>query len=382
MSEYIPRINLPVEGVEHARWLEKRSLAQAAEIEGLRKLVENLLKQGATAARPSTVVTGGGGLPPGGQPGDVVRKTSTIDGAAMWTAEFQGLMPEYAIVLEDGNASYTTTPMRNDGGRSEPFLPAVTFSDGGMTLDRMRWGTTSVGIGPIHLGIEVVPHADGEEFVINFPWWDNGSQAGATAPYYTVDIRNFTPYTANISIPSTELWYAGTRVPVRGDFGTFDLAGDAWLGWWVQNVKDWGTAVTPMTTEIGGGGLYRMSDEWFDVNVLSTSRMFPFNVSGAVSVADGKVTFCNDTPASLQISKVRASVGTAPTGASLNVDVQCGGFSATTLAIPASSTSALWSAADLADTSEWLPGDFLSVDVTQVGSTVAGSDLTVQVWAG
>jgi hypothetical protein len=102
----------------------------------------------------------------------------------------------------------------------------------------------------------------------------------------------------------------------------------------------------------------------------------------------------NDAAQPLHISHVRASVNTAPTGASILVDVKLNGTTSiltAPFAIAASTFTGVGVIDDIAwpdpnpatiALATWDPGDYLTVEVTQVGSTIAGSDLTVQVWAG
>jgi hypothetical protein len=105
-----------------------------------------------------------------------------------------------------------------------------------------------------------------------------------------------------------------------------------------------------------------------------------FSAAGTVAVKTGAHRFYVED--GLTVVSVRASVGTAPTGASLIVDVNRNGTSlwATTTAnrptIAASGNTAL---AGAMDTDALVAGDYLTIDIDQVGSTVAGADLTVIV---
>jgi hypothetical protein len=81
------------------------------------------------------------------------------------------------------------------------------------------------------------------------------------------------------------------------------------------------------------------------------------------------------------IDSIRASVGTAPTGAALIVDVNKNGTSVYTTqgnrpSIAAGANTATGGTPDIADVSA---GQYLTVDVDQIGSTISGSDLTVTV---
>ncbi|MEU4534397.1 hypothetical protein AB0G15_05985 [Streptosporangium sp. NPDC023825] len=109
-----------------------------------------------------------------------------------------------------------------------------------------------------------------------------------------------------------------------------------------------------------------------------------YSVTGAVTTGAGTYRVYNDTGRTLTISSVRASVGTAPTGASLIVDVHKNGTTifTTQSARPTIAVSTNTSKSTTMDVTTWADGDYLTVDVDQVGSTVAGANLTVQVVAG
>jgi hypothetical protein len=105
----------------------------------------------------------------------------------------------------------------------------------------------------------------------------------------------------------------------------------------------------------------------------------PFSVTGAISVQSGTNKVYVEH--AYDLVSVRASVGTAPTGASLIVDVNRNGTTifgtqANRPTITAGTTTDLAGAASVTSYSS---GDYFTVDVDQVGSTVAGSNLTVQI---
>lgn len=111
---------------------------------------------------------------------------------------------------------------------------------------------------------------------------------------------------------------------------------------------------------------------------------FVFSIDGAVSVGSGQHRVYNDTGVDLEIRAVRASVGTAPTGADLIVDVNRTGttiFSTQanrpTIAATANTSGKITNP----DVTSLPDGDYLTVDVDQVGSTEPGQDLTIQVLA-
>ena len=80
-------------------------------------------------------------------------------------------------------------------------------------------------------------------------------------------------------------------------------------------------------------------------------------------------------PRSVTIQSMTAYVQTAPTGASLNLRVNKNGSSIATPSIADGATSG--SLTGLTETMN--AGDYLTVDITQVGSTVAGSNLSLVI---
>lgn len=112
--------------------------------------------------------------------------------------------------------------------------------------------------------------------------------------------------------------------------------------------------------------------------VIRPTYSFP----GSASLFTGTLRWYNDSGRTLTISSVRASVGTAPTGTSLIADVRKNGTSiwaTTTANKPTIAVSTNTILRTTFDTTTVLNGDYLTVDVTQIGSTVPGSDLTVQI---
>jgi hypothetical protein len=106
----------------------------------------------------------------------------------------------------------------------------------------------------------------------------------------------------------------------------------------------------------------------------------PFSYTGTLAVTTGDFRFYNDTGRTLTISKVRASLGVTPAGASVIVDVRKNGTTIfTTTGNRPTITAGSNSATGVPDVTSLADGDYLTVDIIQVGSTTAGSDLTVQL---
>ncbi len=135
---------------------------------------------------------------------------------------------------------------------------------------------------------------------------------------------------------------------------------------------------TSTTTTIEG--LLKGADGKVAAATVAVKTVLTFGVESTLSTGANK-TFELAAPCTLTIQKVKIHVKTAPTGASLIVDVNKGGTTIFTTQgnrpeIAASGTDDDSGAPDVTALSE---GDVLSVDIDQVGLTVAGSDLTVEV---
>ncbi len=104
-----------------------------------------------------------------------------------------------------------------------------------------------------------------------------------------------------------------------------------------------------------------------------------FTVPGTLSSGVGRSKFF--IPGPINIGNVRASVGTAPTGADLIIDVNKNGTTIFTTQISrpkifAGQTTVSNSTPQI---TQLTTGDFLTVDIDQVGSLNPGADLTVQI---
>jgi len=86
-------------------------------------------------------------------------------------------------------------------------------------------------------------------------------------------------------------------------------------------------------------------------------------------------------PCALAIVKVKVVVKTAPTGAALIVDVNKNGTTIFTTqgGRPSIAAGDTQDDSDTPDVTALAEGDKLTIDVDQIGSTIAGADLTVEV---
>lgn len=146
---------------------------------------------------------------------------------------------------------------------------------------------------------------------------------------------------------------------------------------------------SPSNPASGNLGLFAKSDDrLYTLTSGGTERLvepgllFPFSIAGQLAVAVGAHRIYNDTGATLTIRSVRATVTTVPTGASIIVDVNVDGttiFSTQanrpTIAISGNTSGKVTNM----NTTSIVDGSYFTVDIDQVGSTITGSNLTVQV---
>ena len=274
MALYIPRINLPIEAVEHARWLEKRSLDQERRITELERLVAMLMGRSAPNVRPSASSTSGD-VPMPSLTGGVLRGTGPF-GALRWSYEWQGLMPQYAVTLSPGDPYWANGPLAlsgsyvNDSVAAKELLPPVEFDDDGHTLlpidffnyaDPQGGEFSGAAQAPIALRVEVEPLEEGEEFTIHLPPHSNAN--GASTPWYVFSLHNISlTYSATVNIEETDLYYPLSDVPVNGDVNTWSVAPAYEAGWHVKNVLGFGAVAEPVAYT-GTGGAVFCSDPYY-----------------------------------------------------------------------------------------------------------------------
>jgi hypothetical protein len=121
--------------------------------------------------------------------------------------------------------------------------------------------------------------------------------------------------------------------------------------------------------------------EWAAAASTTVVGQAVFTVEGAVALSTGTLRIYNCLGKTATISEVFLSAGTAPTGAALIVDVNLDG---TTIFTTQSNRPQIAADANTGNTTtievaSWQDGHYLTMDVDQVGSGVAGSDLTVHV---
>jgi hypothetical protein len=135
-----------------------------------------------------------------------------------------------------------------------------------------------------------------------------------------------------------------------------------------------GNDISVYIHRVSGGGVF--SDWLFSVVGVvggNAPEVFTMSRSGTLTAVAGTARLY--LSGSYTLLDYRVSVGTAPTGASLIVD-------GTTLFTtqgnrPTIAASGFLGTTTAPDVSTFVSGDYITIDVDQVGSTIAGADLTV-----
>jgi protein associated with RNAse G/E len=114
---------------------------------------------------------------------------------------------------------------------------------------------------------------------------------------------------------------------------------------------------------------------------VSIVRMSVFTFEGILTVVPGAVRIYNKLGVTMTISQVFIAVNTAPTDAAIIVDVNKNGTTIFTNQAhrPQIAASAFTGFSVDIDVPALADGDYLTVDVDAIGSTIAGSNLTVHV---
>lgn len=111
-------------------------------------------------------------------------------------------------------------------------------------------------------------------------------------------------------------------------------------------------------------------------------KVLAFSMAGTLVVGTGTFRIYNDSGSTWTINSVRSSVGTAPTGAAVVVDVKLDGTTiyGTPANRPTIAVSTNTSGRNTGfSTTTWPNNSYVTVDVVTIGSTVAGANLTVQL---
>lgn len=298
----------------------------------------------AQVALSATYAPAAEGVPPGGTTGQVLAKASNTDNDVAWTAGGgTGDVVGPASATTDRLAAFdgTTGKLIKDSGKAVADLVLATekgSASGVATLD--TGGKVPAGQLPSYVD-DVLEYAN----LAGFP-----ATGTAGIIYVALDTNK------------TYRWSGSAYVEISPSD--------------VNSVAGKTGAVTLVKADVGLGNVDNVSQQ--ALADLKTEA-HTFAVTGAVTVAAGKSRIYVE--GNYTIVTVRASVNTAPTGASLICDVSKNGTTIYTTQAnrPTIAASGFTATANSPNVTTFVSGDYLTVDVDQIGSTIAGSDLTVTI---
>lgn len=127
------------------------------------------------------------------------------------------------------------------------------------------------------------------------------------------------------------------------------------------------------------GLVYTKDDAGNEKLLTHAVEAYTFSNVGAATVKTGVSRIYLE--GNYTVETVRAAVNTAPTGAALIVDVNKNGTTiyTTQTARPQIAVSTNSANGNSPAVTTFVAGDYITVDIDQIGSTVAGSDLTVTI---
>lgn len=420
---HIPKARTPLEMIPWKNWVEKRETDQETLNDAFRAFMARMDRANSAGASHTTdvnvklskvrqAVDRISGLP---TEDSVAGSALSIgsDGAPVWTPNIAGLHPEYHIHLIPGAPEYFVLGASvGEIAALRAAVPPIVFTDNGHGFNAPLWTTAYYGgeyAGyPVSCDtyVYVYPESADEEFDVGS--FLTGFNLEPSAQSFHV-MNESSTYTATVRFSgdaTTQLIYAdggGILAPTR------TLAPRERLKWRCTShapIPSW--QITPVFgfPNIGEWGDVDPKfpiDFWYWRYVQSRHSMHSFPKSGVLSTSSGGIGFTNDQERWLRFGLVSASVGTAPTGSSILIDVKVDGVSifATPLEIAAGTTSAVkepdanthpnaggYFGPGVAevyaglDSVLWETGARVTVDVVQVGSSTPGSDLNVQVYFG
>lgn len=403
----VPDINAPLEQVEFESWVKATLLKLLERDEDHDGAISSIMKKLGMAAGSSTrtnvqvaentreiiELKDRAGLPPGGEPGDTITRPE--DRVAVWTNVPYAVVPEYWVTLEEGAPSFTVNRMLDDENLP---LPPVLFIDGGLGMEPIESRDSQA---PINLSVEVVPHADDDEFTVSLPLV--GGTGGGSPSYFTLALYNSSAFRARVELGKQGLFsggsmllYHGTQTPVYtpGEDMVRVLEPGEFVNWWVQlggqdSFTGW---VSPMPVkDYVGSSAIGYADAFYTKQVASMRHHETWSARGTLEVATDDLPVPNGTSEVMVLGKVVVQLGDASAGADVQVDVKRNGVSIFTSPLVVTAGATTGSKVPDVNTHTasgvgvpgFAPGDRLTVDIVQVGSPgTEGTGMCVLVYFG
>jgi hypothetical protein len=149
---------------------------------------------------------------------------------------------------------------------------------------------------------------------------------------------------------------------------------------YILDTDDYGKPILILNfvPEVGDGLII---EYYVETNATVSKRVFIFTYEDVLTLAIGAIRIYNNLGGTLTISKVFLAVGTAPTGAAIIVDIHKSGTTIFTAQgnrpqVAAGEHTGYTTTIDVITLED---GEYLTADIDQIGSSVAGENLTVHV---
>lgn len=183
---------------------------------------------------------------------------------------------------------------------------------------------------------------------------------------------------------SVELRGAGTEtgIALHGDRGVWNT--DDYASEHAKDISDSTPKVhLPLATGGDSGKFVKYDGSKYILESIAVSpkQQVIFTLEGFLSVVSNPLKIYNKMGAARTIVEVFLAVGTAPTGADVIVDVHKNGTTIFTTQTnrPKVLDGATTGTTTTVEVPSWADGDYLTVDVDQIGSTTPGANLTVHI---
>lgn len=294
-----------------------------------------------------------------------------------------GTLAQFNTALSDQDfASLAGTETLSSKTLTSPTLTTPNIGSGGFGIAGSSSGTTTIVTAAAASGTVLIPAGAGT--VATLAGHEALSNKTLTAGTISFTAGGITTSTGTVSgtvisggsIAATGNATVGGSLTITSTVSASGLAG---------SLLSSATPLANSAGSVGASAIPSRQDHSHPTTGLvvatSPTLMANFSRSGALTTGTGSFRWYNDTGSALTINTVRASVGTAPTGASIIVDVNVDGTTAysTQANRPTIGTSAFTGTAGSKSITTINNASYFTVDIDQVGSTIAGSDLVVSI---
>ncbi len=223
-------------------------------------------------------------------------------------------------------------------------------------------------------GSSVTTHTDATAFYVNATTFN-----ATTLKVYAPTGGNYVAFAADGDLSAEKVITASDNIVINTGATTVGISATTSN---ISGLVGTGRTVTASTGLTGGGDL--SADRTFSVNTNVRDKSLGIFVAGNISTTKDSEEARIYIPFNMELIRVEAAVTTAPTGANLIVDINehptpdgagVSFFDADSR--PTITASSFFGSSTGFNVTSMHAGSYLGLDIDQVGSTVAGSNLTI-----